>query len=185
MKTEETNQLESDSDSDTEDLLYTNSRNYKDHCFTKSTHYAKKKTYQPQLHQRPSKDKIPLDSRDNITRCNLCESINHWAPDCSDKTYSSNDTWLSYETIPFQADFDHPSELKDFLSESWNAASLDSGASKTIWSGYRVTLTHYLKVRKQTLCSRPALPSTVLGMGKPLRPQRRPKYLQKLVAIMY
>ena len=77
VKTGETNQLKCDSDSDTEDLLYTNSRNYKDHCFTKSTHYAKKETYQPQLHQRPFKGKIPLDSRGNITRCSLCESINH------------------------------------------------------------------------------------------------------------
>ena len=48
-ETEETNQIECDSDSDTEDLLYTKSRNYKDHRFTKSLHYAKKKTYQPQL----------------------------------------------------------------------------------------------------------------------------------------
>ena len=49
VKTEETNQLECDSDSDTEDLLYTKSRNYKDRRFTKSPHYAKKKTYQLQL----------------------------------------------------------------------------------------------------------------------------------------
>ena len=55
VKTEETNQLECDSDSDTEELFYTKSRNYKDHCFTKSPHYAKRKTYQPQLHQPPQK----------------------------------------------------------------------------------------------------------------------------------
>ena len=42
VKTEETNQIECDSDSDTEDLLYTKSHNYKDHRFTKSPHYAKK-----------------------------------------------------------------------------------------------------------------------------------------------
>ena len=42
VKTEETNQLECDSDSDTEELLYTKSRNYKDRRFTKSPHYAKK-----------------------------------------------------------------------------------------------------------------------------------------------
>ena len=47
VKTEETNQLECDSDSDTDDLLYTKSQNYKDHHFTKSSHYAKKKTSQP------------------------------------------------------------------------------------------------------------------------------------------
>ena len=87
MKTEETNQLECDPDSDAADLLYTQSCNYKDYCFTKSPHYAKKKTYQSQLYQRPPKGKNPLDSKGNITRCSLCESINHWAPDCPDKRY--------------------------------------------------------------------------------------------------
>ena len=65
VKTEETNQLECDPDSDAEDLLYTQSRNCKDDCFTKSPHYAKKKTYQ--LHQRPPKGKNPLDSKGSIT----------------------------------------------------------------------------------------------------------------------
>ena len=60
MTTEETNQLECDSDSDTEKFLYTKSRNYKDRRFTKSPHYAKKKTYQPQLHQRSPKCKKHL-----------------------------------------------------------------------------------------------------------------------------
>ena len=132
VKTGKTNQLECDSDSDTEDLLYTKSGSYKDLHFTKSPHYAKKKNYQTQLHQRPPKGKNPLDSKGNITRCSLCESINHWAPDFRDKTDSPNDTWLSYEAILFQTDFDHPSELKVLLSESWNAAVLDSGASKTV-----------------------------------------------------
>ena len=62
----------------------------------------------------------------------MCESINHWTPDCLDKTKSPNDTCLSYETILFQADFNHPSELKGLLLESRNVAVLDSGASKTV-----------------------------------------------------
>ena len=62
----------------------------------------------------------------------MCESINHWAPDCPDKTESPNDMWLSDEAILFQVDFDHPSELKDLLSESWSVAVLDSGAIKIV-----------------------------------------------------
>ena len=116
----------------------------------------------------------------------MCESINHSASDCPDKTESENDTWLSHEAILFEADFDHPSELKGLLSESWNAAVLDNGAGKTVCGRvWLVISTHYLKVRKQTLCFRTALASTVLGMGKPLRPHSRPKYLQKLVTITY
>ena len=47
VKTKETSQLECDSDSETDDLLYTKSQNYKGGHFTKSSHYAKKKTSQP------------------------------------------------------------------------------------------------------------------------------------------
>ena len=83
-----------------------------------------------------------LDSNGNITRCTLYESINHWAPDCPDKTESPNNTRLSYEAILFQADFDHPSKLQGLLSESWNAAVLDSGASKTVYG--RVWLDSYI-----------------------------------------
>ena len=115
MKTEETNQLECDSDPDPKDFLYTKCRNYKDRCFTKSPHYIKKKTYPPQLQQRPPKGKNSLDSKGSITRCSLCESINHWAPDCPDKTDPPNDTWLSYKAILFQGDFNHPSELKGLI----------------------------------------------------------------------
>ena len=133
MKTEETNQLECDSDSDTKEFLKTKSCNYKDLRFTKYSHYTKKKiTCQSQLHQRFPKGKNPLNFKGNITQCTMCESINHWAPDCPDRIKSPNDTWLSCEAILIQADFDHPSELKGLLSESWNAAVLDSGGGKTV-----------------------------------------------------
>ena len=117
VKTGETKELECDSDSDTEELCPKNC-NCKEHCFNKSPYYAKKKTYQPQLHQRFPKGKNLLDSKGNITQCSLCQSMNHWASDCPDKTESPNDMWLSYEAILFQADSDHPSELKGLFSES-------------------------------------------------------------------
>ena len=62
----------------------------------------------------------------------IANLMHHWAPDCPDKTESQNDKGLSYEAIIFQADFNHPSELKGPLSEIWNAAILDSGSSKTM-----------------------------------------------------
>ena len=67
----------------------------------------------------------------------MFESINHWAKDCPDKTKSPN------EAILCKPDFDHPSELKSLLSESWNAAVLDGGASKTV--SCRVWLDSYIE----------------------------------------
>lgn len=104
VKTKQTNQLGCDSDSDTEELLFAKGHNYNDHRFIKSHHYAKKKSYQPQLHQRFPKDKNLLDSKVIITRCSMYESVNRSAPDCAEKTKSSNDTWLSYKAILFQSD---------------------------------------------------------------------------------
>ena len=93
----------------------------------------------------------------------MCESVNHSAPDWSHKVEFLNDTWLSYEVILIQADFDHPSELKGLLSECWNAAVFESSTSKTVCG--RVWLDSYidsLLARKQTLCFSPALASVAL-----------------------
>ena len=72
----------------------------------------------------------------------MCESFNHSAPDWSHKVESLNVTWLLYEVILIQADFDHPSELKGLLSECWNAAVFESSTSKTICG--RVWLDSYI-----------------------------------------
>ena len=36
------------------------------------------------------------------------------------------------EIIMLQSDFDHPTDLRTLVSESWNHAVLDSGVSKTV-----------------------------------------------------
>ena len=69
----------------------------------------------------------PLDSKDNITRCNICESINQWGQDCPHRGSQTNDTWLLFEVVLFQADFDNPDDLKGLLTQSWNATIFDSG----------------------------------------------------------
>ena len=116
----------------------------------------------------------------------MCESVNHWASDCPDKTDSANDMWLLYEAILFQADFDHPSELNSLLLESWNAAVLDSGASKTLCD--QVWLDSYIdslsEVQKANIVFQTSFSIYRFGMRKPLRPQR-PQYLQKLVVLTY
>ena len=59
----------------------------------------------------------------------ICESINHWAQDCSDKCSGDFNT---YYVVLYQSDYDHPNKLKNLVAESWNAAVLDSGATKTV-----------------------------------------------------
>ena len=39
---------------------------------------------------------------------------------------------LTHYVVPYQSDYDHPNKLKNLVAESWNAAVLDRGASKTV-----------------------------------------------------
>ena len=42
------------------------------------------------------------------------------------------DLYVTQEDIVFPSDFEHPEQIKDLASESWNAAVLDSGATNTV-----------------------------------------------------
>ena len=42
------------------------------------------------------------------------------------------DTLYTQEVVLYQSDFDHPEQLKTLVSESWNGAVLDSGATNTV-----------------------------------------------------
>ena len=42
------------------------------------------------------------------------------------------DTYFTQEVVLYQSDFDHPDKLKNLVSETWNAAVLDSGATNTV-----------------------------------------------------
>ena len=74
----------------------------------------------------------PSDGQGNPTKCSTCKSVNHWAQDCPDKVKDEHDKYYSYHVVLFQSDFDHPSKLQSSAAESWNAAILDCGASKTV-----------------------------------------------------
>ena len=87
----------------------------------------KKKKKQPSSSFNRLKGGNPLDSKDNITRCTICESINQWGQDCPRIGSQTNGTWLLFEVVLFQADFDNPDDLKGLLTNSWNATVLDSG----------------------------------------------------------
>ena len=42
------------------------------------------------------------------------------------------DTCFNQEVVLYQSDYDHSTKLKNLLTESWNAAVLDSGVTNTV-----------------------------------------------------
>ena len=81
-------------------------------------------------HYCPSID--PREETSLIPKVILPDILPDWGQDCPDRSNQTNNTWLSHETVLFQADFDNPNELKGLLDQSWNTAVLDSDASKTV-----------------------------------------------------
>lgn len=55
----------------------------------------------------------------------------------TDRNKTKN-TWFLCQVLLFQTDFDDPNELKGLLAQFWNAAVLDSCASKTVCSQARL-----------------------------------------------
>ena len=50
------------------------------------------------------------------------------AQQCPEK----RDTYYTQEVVRYQSDSEHPDKLKNLLSETWNAAVLDSGPTNTV-----------------------------------------------------
>ena len=88
------------------------------------------------------KSKNPLDSNGKVTRCWICDSVNHWSKQCPDR-----ESWSVFEeTSPkgvemnvgetFHALTLHMSDHKtyglDLVSESCTSAVVDTGPSKTV-----------------------------------------------------
>lgn len=76
--------------------------------------------------------KNPPGKDGNITRCDICESINHWAQDCPDRSSRDQDTYLIHEIVLMEEEYQDPEKLKQLVSETWNNGLLDCGASKTV-----------------------------------------------------
>ena len=62
-----------------------------------------------------------------MTKCNICQSVNHWVPDYPDKNLSEVTCLVNEIRLDQNND-----DLKSLVSETWNSALLDSGASSTV-----------------------------------------------------
>ena len=83
---------------------------------------------QSSLQQRPARyGRNPLDAHGNVTRCSICESVNHWASACPDSSSQA-----TVHVTLFQTNLDDPTHLKTFVAESLSAGILDCGASHTV-----------------------------------------------------
>ena len=70
-----------------------------------------------------------------VSRCSICDSINHWAANCPDATYygqGQSDEEIDHHVTLFQSNLILEEQLKVFVSESFNAAILDSGATGNV-----------------------------------------------------
>ena len=88
--------------------------------------------------QQTQQRKNPCNRNSIQLRCQK-QSIYHMAQNCPEKY----DTLYTQEVVLYQSDFDHPEQLKTLVSESWNSAVLDSGATHTVagevWYNYYIT----------------------------------------------
>ena len=75
------------------------------------------------------KDRNLLDSQVNISRCRICESINHWEDDCPDNTNGKLKT--PAEIILFQSVLHEQETLTGLTGEAFNTATLNPDVSKT------------------------------------------------------
>ena len=115
------------------------------------TNYHRYNSYKYSSYGKPknNKGRNPLDEYGKITRCSLCESVNHYKKDCPDKEFVEHETFheeyhndsddenesLAYEIETHSVNVNRNStDLTKIVysCESFNAAILDSGAPKSV-----------------------------------------------------
>ena len=113
------------------------------------------------------KGRNPLDKQGNITRCHVCESINHWASSCPDREDESNNAGVFHQIVLFQNELDDSNNIKTLTQETIGAAVADCGASKTVCG--ESWLTSYLKLltpeEKESVTFRKSNNTYKFGLG--------------------
>ena len=85
---------------------------------------------------RGRKGKNPTDSFGNMTKCSVCESINHWASACPDAQYFTELTEViedqDHQVTLFESNLITEKCMQIFVAEAACTAILDSGATSTV-----------------------------------------------------
>ena len=79
----------------------------------------------------------PFNDRGVVTRCSICDSVNHWMSNCPDKVYYEEtireaNIDESHNVTLFQSNLIMEEHMKTFVAESFSSAILDSGATATV-----------------------------------------------------
>ena len=121
--------------SEEENAFYTRNRQpykYKPRGGTvRKSNYRTEQSIKSERTRTQDKGKNPLDKFGRVTRCSVCDSINHWQQDCPDRNSTNNETYIVHEIILHNVD-DSEVNLRNLVSETWNCGLLDCGASKTV-----------------------------------------------------
>ena len=109
----------------------------------KPKRYQTKKKFYKNKYQKNVKQsrqgRNPMNKKGEVSRCDICDSINHWASNCPDAVYyqdcseSSDDSSEDAHQITlFQSNLVMNDQFNIFLSETLNTAVLDSGAPTNV-----------------------------------------------------
>ena len=74
--------------------------------------------------------KNPLDAQGRLTRCSICDSVNHWKSRCPDRDSTAPKNNY-YNIVLYQADLDDPQNINSLVKETIGAAVADCGAANT------------------------------------------------------
>ena len=80
----------------------------------------------------------PLNKNGEVSRCDICDSINHWASNCPDAVYyqdsgsSDGSAEDAHEITLFQSNLVMNEQFNIFVTETLNTAVLDSGATANV-----------------------------------------------------
>ena len=91
----------------------------------------------PEQHRKP-KGRNPLNEKGEMTRCSLCDSVNHWASYCPGAIYFTDDPVNcapedeTHQITLFQSSLVTTDQMKVFVAETFNTAVLDSGATANV-----------------------------------------------------
>ena len=53
-----------------------------------------------------------------LTRCDISESVNHWAQNCPDRTKRNQETYVLHEVVLHQDQFHNPEQMKTLVPET-------------------------------------------------------------------
>ena len=128
-------------ENDTESTLYTRGK-FGNRGFSRGRGRGQLSKRGKTVSYKKSKDgKNPLDPEGNFTQCFTCKSIYHWTPQCPHKTKSTdsdddhcdqNCSLVTQEIVMLQSHLGNESKIDQLVSETWNSAVLDCGATKTV-----------------------------------------------------